>query len=221
MTLRLGIDEAGRGCVLGPMMYAGCLVREADEPSLTAAGVRDSKKLTAKKRDALRALVESTAVGFALVPFSPAELDATSLNELGKRALVSLTARFRPDVLVFDAPVPPLQIPGYIQDLRDRLAAAGLPRDLAIVGENGADDRYACCAAASILAKTERDAVLAALEAEAGRPIGSGYPGDPKTKRFLEESFDAERGFPPMVRTKWETARRIVAARAQGSLFPG
>ncbi|MCO4771667.1 MAG: ribonuclease HII [Deltaproteobacteria bacterium] len=219
MTLRLGIDEAGRGCVLGPMVYAGCLVELADEPGLTEAGVRDSKKLSAKKRAALRELVESTAKDFVIHPFPPAELDATSLNELGKRALVQFTVRFQPDVLVFDAPVPPKQIPGYIKDLRERLAAAGVRDDLEIIGENGADDRYACCAAASILAKTDRDAHLAALQAEVGRPIGSGYPGDPLTREYLEASYDPARGFPPSVRTKWETARRIVAARAQQTLF--
>ena len=219
MTLRLGIDEAGRGCVLGPMVYAGCLVHVDHEPSLTDAGVRDSKKLTAKKRGELRTLVESTAADFVIHPVSPAELDATSLNELGKRALVQFTARFQPDVLVFDAPVPPKQIPGYISDLRVRLTAAGVRADLQIIGENGADDRYACCAAASILAKTERDRLLAAIEAEAGVPIGSGYPGDPRTRKWLEAVYDPERGFPPSVRTKWETARRIVAAQAQRSLF--
>ena len=219
MTLRLGIDEAGRGCVLGPMVYSGCLVHVDHEPSLTDAGVRDSKKLTAKKRAELRTFVESTAADFVIHPFSPAELDATSLNELGKRALVQFTARFQPDVLIFDAPVPPKQIPGYIADLRVRLAAAGVRSDLRIIGENGADDRYACCAAASILAKTERDKLLAAIEAEAGAPIGSGYPGDPRTRAWLEAVYDPERGFPPSVRTKWETARRIVAARAQQSLF--
>jgi len=219
MTLRLGIDEAGRGCVLGPMVYGACLVEMDDEPGLFEAGVKDSKKLTAKKRGELRSLVEATAKDFAIHPFPPAELDATSLNELGKRALVEFTARFRPDVLVFDAPVPPKQIPGYIEDLRARLTAAGVPEDLEIIGENGADDRYACCAAASILAKTERDALLAAIEADAGVPLGSGYPGDPLTRAYLEASYDPETGFPPSVRTKWETARRIVAARAQGSLF--
>lgn len=207
--------------MLGPMVYAGCLVEEALEPSLFEAGVRDSKKLSAKKRDALRPFVEETATDFQILPFAPAELDATSLNELGKRALVKMTARFMPDVLVFDAPVPPKQIPGYIKDLRKRLTRAGVPEDMQIIGENGADDRYACCAAASIIAKTHRDAVLATLEATAGRPIGSGYPGDPKTIAYLEESYDPSTGFPPSVRTKWETARRIVAARAQQSIFAG
>ena len=221
MTLRLGIDEAGRGCVLGPMVYAGCLVEESLEPSLFEAGVRDSKKLSAKKRGVLRPVVEETATDFQILPFSPAELDVTSLNELGKRALVLMTARFLPDVLVFDAPVPPKQIPGYIRDLRERLTKAGVPETMQIIGENGADDRYACCAAASILAKTHRDSVIATIEANAGRPIGSGYPGDPKTVAYLKESYDPSTGFPPSVRTKWETARRIVAARAQQSIFPG
>ena len=219
MPTRLGIDEAGRGCVLGPMVYAGCLVELDDEPSLTAAGVRDSKKVPKKKREELRGLVESTAQDFTIVPLAPRELDATSLNELGKRVLVDLTVALKPDILVFDAPVPPKQIPGYIKDLRARLEARGVSPDLPIIGENGADDTYPCCAAASILAKTERDAILAQLQEEAGEPIGSGYPGDPVTTAWLKRSYDPEVGFPHFVRTKWETAKRIVAESAQGSLF--
>jgi len=219
MPTRLGIDEAGRGCVLGPMVYAGCLVELDDEPSLTAAGVRDSKKVPKKKREELRGLVESTAQDFTIVPLAPRELDATSLNELGKRVLVDLTVALKPDILVFDAPVPPKQIPGYIKDLRARLEARGVSPDLPIIGENGADDTYPCCAAASILAKTERDAILAQLQEEAGEPIGSGYPGDPVTTAWLKRSYDPEAGFPHFVRTKWETAKRIVAESAQGSLF--
>jgi ribonuclease HII len=201
------------------MVYAGCLVELADEAGLRAAGVRDSKKVSRKKRAALRPLVEETACDFAIVPLAPDVLDATSLNELGKRVLVDLTVRLKPDILVFDAPVPPRQIPGYLKDLRARLVAAGVSPDLPIIGENGADDTYPCCSAASILAKTERDAILAQLEDEAGEPLGSGYPGDRITVDWLERSYHPERGFPHFVRTKWETARRIVAAHAQGSLF--
>lgn len=219
MPTRLGIDEAGRGCVLGPMVYAGCLVELDDEPSLRAAGVRDSKKVPKKKRIELRPLVETTSVAFEIVPLEAKVLDATSLNELGKRVLVDLTVRLAPDILVFDAPVPPRQIPGYVKDLRARLEARGVSPELPIIAENGADDTYPCCAAASILAKTERDAILASLEAEAGEPIGSGYPGDPVTRAWLKRSYSPEAGFPHFVRTKWETAKRVVAESAQGSLF--
>ena len=201
------------------MVFAGCLVEFGDEPSLRAAGVRDSKKVSRKKRDALRPLVERTAQEFRIVPLPPDVLDATSLNELGKRVLVDLTVLLRPDILVFDAPVPPKQIPAYVLDIRARLEARGVSAELPIIAENGADDTYPCCSAASILAKTERDAILAGLEVEAGEPLGSGYPGDPITTAWLQRSYDPDRGFPHFVRTKWETARRIVAASAQGSLF--
>lgn len=201
------------------MVYAGCLLEYSDEPMLREAGVRDSKKVSRTKREALRPLVERTACGFSIVALEPKLLDATSLNELGKRVLVDLTVQLKPDILVFDAPVPPKQIPGYIADLRARLVAAGVDPELPIIGENGADDTYPCCSAASILAKTERDAILAQLQLEAGEPLGSGYPGDAITTEWLARSYDPERGFPHFVRTKWETARRIVAAHAQGSLF--
>ncbi len=125
---------------------------------------------------------------------------------------------FRPDVLVVDAPVPPGGIPAYAAELKERLAALGLT-EIEIVAENGADDRHPCCSAASIFAKTDRDGSLKELQDEAGSPLGSGYPGDPRTVDFLRTTWDRERRWPHFVRTKWETVRRIVAESAQGQLF--
>ena len=229
MTTLLGIDEAGRGCVLGPMVFGAFLTTVGGEEELRALGVRDSKKLSKKKRAALaERFVAAAAEGAEAANFgkhttlsiSPAELDARSLGEIGKEAIVRLALEFRPDVLILDAPVPPRGLPRYRSEMLERLAAAGLDiRGLQLIAENGADDRYPCCAAASILAKTTRDAALLSIEVEAGRPIGSGYPSDPKTIAFLRETWAARGAWPPSVRTKWETARRIVAQTTQARLF--
>ncbi|MEE2828650.1 MAG: ribonuclease HII [Myxococcota bacterium] len=220
MRTRLGIDEAGRGCVLGPMVFGAYLVAEADEPGLRELGVRDSKKVSRKRRDLLRPQLEERALAWRTLALQPPDLDKRSLNELGKEAVVSLCRELKPDVLVLDAPVPPAGIPAYAAAIRSLLAEAGHPVDsLEIIAENGADDRYPCCAAASILAKTSRDAFLAALAEEQGEGIGSGYPSDPVTVGFLTRLWERDESWPPFVRTKWETARRIVAKSRQGRLF--
>ena len=152
------------------------------------------------------------------VAIEPPALDAESLGLIGKRVIIDLAVRFRPDVLVLDAPVPPKQIPRYRDELYERLEAAGV-MGIEIVAENGADDTYMCCAAASIFAKTTRDARLRGIEDEVGIALGSGYPGDPKTTDFLRGHWTRERSWPSFVRTKWDTCRRIVAETAQGQLF--
>ncbi len=218
MPTRLGIDEAGRGCVLGPMVFGAVLVEQAVEPRLRKLGVRDSKKLTKAKRYELAEQLPEHITAWRTVAVPPPELDAESLGEIGKRVIVQLAEQYRPDVLVLDAPVPPRGIPNYRRDIAQRLEAVGV-HGVEIVAENGADDTYMCCAAASIFAKTERDTTLRAIEARAGVPLGSGYPGDPATTDFLREQWTRERTWPDFVRTKWDTCRRIVAESAQGQLF--
>ncbi len=215
---RLGIDEAGRGCVLGPMVFGACLVQDTVEPTLKELGVRDSKKLTKEQRETLRGSIPEHVIRWETVAIEPPALDAESLGLIGKRVIIDLAVRFRPDVLVLDAPVPPKQIPRYRDELYERLEAAGV-MGIEIVAENGADDTYMCCAAASIFAKTTRDARLRGIEDEVGIALGSGYPGDPKTTDFLRGHWTRERSWPSFVRTKWDTCRRIVAETAQGQLF--
>jgi ribonuclease HII len=202
------------------MVFGAFLSSEDGEDLLRGLGVRDSKKLSAKKRSALREVLPDLAEDFRIVPVAPSELDANSLNEIGKDVIVRLAVALQPDVLILDAPVPPAGIPAYRRQILQRLEAAGFDTSaLELIAENGADDTYPCCAAASILAKTHRDALLAQLQEEQGRPIGSGYPSDPKTVAFLEHLWRRDGAWPPFVRTKWQTARRIVAESTQGRLF--
>ncbi len=217
-SLRLGIDEAGRGCVLGPMVFGACLVRADDEAHLRTMGARDSKRLSPKRRQALRSQLEDTVLAWRTVTVTAEAIDSKSLNELGKIAIVDLVVELRPDVVVVDAPVPPRGIPAYARDLQARLAARGAG-EVQIVAENKADDNHPCCSAASIFAKTTRDLAIAQLSESSGTDLGSGYPGDPRTRAFLEQTWQKEQSFPPWVRTKWETVRRIVAASSQGRLF--
>jgi len=206
--------------VLGPMVFGAYLSTDSGEDALRGIGVRDSKKLSAKKRSVLREVLPGLAEDFRIVPVPPSELDARSLNEIGKDVIVRLAVALQPDVLILDAPVPPRGIPAYRRQILERLEEAGFDTSsLELIAENGADDTYPCCAAASILAKTHRDALLQQLEEAQGRPIGSGYPSDPKTVSFLKDLWARDGAWPPFVRTKWQTARRIVAESTQGRLF--
>ena len=217
MRTRLGIDEAGRGCVLGPMVFGALLVEEAKEPELRRLGAKDSKRLSKKRREALREPLAAASLGWGVVEIPATDIDGESMGVLGKEAIVALVERFRPTVVVLDAPVPPRGIPGFVADLERRFSERGLAVE--IVAENRADDTHPCCSAASVFAKTARDRRLAELEALAGVPLGSGYPSDPVTQRWLADVYAATGDFPDFVRTKWETVRRLVGDDGQGRLF--
>lgn len=198
--------------MLGPMVFGAYLSTDGGEDSLRSIGVRDSKKLSKKKRERLRQVLPGMAEGHSIIAVEPEELDGASLNEIGKDVIVRLALELQPDVLILDAPVQPAGIPAYRAQILQRLESAGFDTSrLELIAENGADDTYPCCSAASILAKTHRDALLAKLEEAQGRPIGSGYPSDPKTVTFLKDLWAREGAWPHFVRTKWETVRRIEA----------
>lgn len=203
----LGIDEAGRGCVLGPLVVGAYLIDGVDEATLRAAGADDSKKLSAKRRDQARERLAALGVG-QVHRIEPAEIDAGNLNTLEEDAIVGLARALRPDLVYMDA----LGHPSTLPATQARLEALtpGVRWTLA----PKADSTYAVVGAASIFAKTTRDAALAAIEAEHG-PVGSGYPSDPITRGWLRAWAERGQPWPPCVRTRWQT----VVDLAQGTLL--
>lgn len=206
----MGIDEAGRGCVFGDLVVAAFLVEPLDDGALRTAGADDSKRLTAERRAGVRAALG--ALGQASVRrISPARIDTGNLNHLEEEAIVDLLRELRPDVVVIDA----LGHPSTLAATADRLRAA-LPASLRpeVRIEPKADQNHAVVGAASIVAKTLRDELLAEHAATHGE-LGSGYPGDPKTRAWLQAWARTGKEWPPFVRTKWST----VTALRQGGLF--
>ena len=204
----LGLDEAGRGCVLGPLVVAGFLASEASESALRAAGADDSKALSPKKRDAARAALSELGTPFVR-EISPSEIDAGNLNELEEALLIAIVREARPTRVIVDALGHPRTIPATVA----RLSAAtdGIPWHMA----PKADSTFATVGAASIFAKTTRDAALDALRPEFG-DFGSGYPSDPATRRWLTDWAKSQRPWPSFVRTRWGTIRDLAQISAFG-----
>ena len=206
----LGIDEAGRGCVLGPLVVASFMVEASVEAALWEAGVNDSKALSAKRRDEVRLRI--AAMGAATVRhISATAIDQGNLNRLEEEAIAELVHAARPDRVIVDALGHPSTLPTTVERLR---GLVGPEVDAEWLMEPKADAKYAPVAAASIFAKTTRDAALAALDAEYG-PFGSGYPSDPLTRGWLAEWSATGRDWPPFVRTRWGTIAKV----AQQSMF--
>jgi ribonuclease HII len=207
----LGIDEAGRGCVLGALVV-GAFVSEAPAEVLRAAGADDSKRLSAKRREQARArLAALGAEGVRVIPATA--IDAGNLNELEEEAIVSLVVETRPDHVVLDARGPVSGLGRAVARLSARWRVHGL--DPAVTIAPKADATHPVCGAASIVAKTTRDALLAALDARHG-PFGSGYPSDPTTRAWLVAWARTGQPWPDFVRSRWGTVRDLTPTTRSG-----
>lgn len=209
-----GIDEAGRGPVLGPMVLACVVIDSKDEAVIKKAGVRDSKELSPEKREALYPMIRKIAKEIASVHVPASEIDLLrkkmSLNELEAQKIAGLLGGLssRPDVVYVDAPD---TIEG---NFARRIARCGIKHK--IVSEHKADSNYPVCSAASVIAKVERDLEIRGLEGKYGR-LGSGYPHDPDTIGFLNRCIERKE-YPDIIRQSWDTFDRLVKDKAQKRL---
>jgi ribonuclease HII len=203
----IGIDEAGRGPVLGPMVVAGVWVRAGGLEALSKLVYRDSKALSPSVREALawrmRYLLEGVAV--KIVP--PSTIDewvlgeGRGLNSLEFSIISSIISLLRVDEVYIDSwDVKP-------ERLRERLEEV-LPRGVKVICEHKADERHPIVGAASIIAKTIRDREISKLTSIYGS-LGSGYSSDGRTISFLQEWYKRRGGFPSFARKSWKTLERI------------
>ena len=200
-----GIDEAGRGPVLGPLVVAGVMV-ESDVP-LRQLNVRDSKKLSPVRRELLAPEIEKVArCDVVVVPARDIDVMRAemSLNDFEAHLFATIVERLLPATAYVDAvDVDEIEFKRSIQK--------ELPFEVEIVSQHEADDLFPVVSAASIVAKVRRDAEMRAIEASVGEPMGSGYPSDPVTVAFLEKWIREKGSPPPHTRLTWDTTRRLLA----------
>ncbi|MBS7628118.1 ribonuclease HII [Candidatus Bathyarchaeota archaeon] len=205
----MGIDEAGRGPVIGPMVVCGVVAKEDAIEHLIELGVKDSKALKPSRRKELRNLIIDGVEAWEIQEVPPREVDEAvrkgRLNFLEAKKMAVLISRFKPDVTYVDAPS--INTTAFLRCLKGFLK--GKDKRMEIVAENFADERYPIVGAASILAKLRRDEVLESYKALYG-DFGSGYPSDDATIRFLESYYRTYGKFPEIARLEWETNRNIL-----------
>lgn len=220
MNLVLGIDEAGRGCVIGPLVVCGTLIDESDESGLRKMNVKDSKMLSPSQRERIKPEIEKIAKWFHVAKIEPDKIDGKhqhglNLNELETVKFAEIINRacnaHRIDKVIID--VPDVNINKFKTFLRTLL----FNKDVAIIAEHYADKKYIACSAASIIAKVTRDADIEKLKEEYG-DFGSGYPSDPQCVKWLNEWFERHCAFPPIVRHSWETIANIKNKKLQNTL---
>jgi len=208
-----GVDDAGRGCVIGPLVIAGILVDESRVEELSIIGVRDSKRLSPKRREALARDIEGIISRRAFFELAPRAIDRVvkhnkklrKLNYLEAMAMAKVIRDLRPDRVYVDAS-------DVVPERFAKQILRVLPEKPEIVSEHHADVKYPVVSAASILAKVRRDSIVAELRREHG-DFGSGYPHDEKTLSFLESWFRDRDWCPPFIRCSWATVERIRGLR--------
>jgi ribonuclease HII len=206
-----GVDEAGKGAVLGPLVIAG--VACADEGDCEGFGFRDSKLLSAGKREELFSLIASRfRVAFSSVP--PDEIDLRRTHETMNELLAAEHAGVILQLQARRAYVDACDV----NSARYGIAVRGhCGHQCDIIAEHRADTRYPVVSAASIVAKVMRDRAIDKLRAEYGN-IGSGYPSDPATVAFLSSYIDENRCPPACARRSWKTVAVMMDALGQSVL---
>ena len=200
----LGIDEAGRGSVLGPLVIAGVVVPDKMEKVLERMGVKDSKRLAPHRRTILSRKLKKM-FDYEIVVISAREIDemradGINLNEIEKNAMESILLKIMPEKAIVDA------VDVKAERFQDNLCN---DTGVNVIAEHKADDKYIEVSAASIIAKAERDSQIAEINKEFIKSggIGSGYPSDPKTKEFLTNYTYDE--MPDFVRRSWATVAKM------------
>ncbi len=198
--MRLGIDEAGRGPLIGPMVVAGVLMDESKEKLLRDYGVRDSKKLTREVRERLFNVILENAEAIAVAKAAPEEIDSANLNELTYDKVIQIVEAMSP----LSPSVVTVDKVGNEERVIKRILELGFTPNVV----HKADEKFIECSAASIVAKVVRDRIVESLRKEYG-DFGSGYPSDPKTIRWVMEMYKRGEPPPPILRRSWKILQRI------------
>ncbi len=219
----VGVDEAGRGPVLGPLVVAACAIPSSDVPMLVGMGVKDSKDLSAKRRQEIEVWFEEQSIrrGWkkCVVKCTPERIDmalqSDGLNWMEVRAfgesIVGLEIQAGLNITNDACDVNPERFTQRISNQLPSWPWVGS----AMNSFHKADENFPIVSMASILAKEERDRCIASLAKEIGQSIGSGYPADPNTKNALHLLID-DNGMHNDVRWGWATATRFWSNNCKG-----
>ncbi|TFH06274.1 MAG: ribonuclease HII [Candidatus Thorarchaeota archaeon] len=204
-----GVDEAGRGPMIGPMVICGILVDSDRVHELVEIGAKDSKTLTPKRRLILKEQIEKITTKIEVRTVSAADIDRlrkrTTLNEIEVTEFASIAKALNPKEIYLDAAdVIAERFGSKIGELSG-ITSKGAK----IVSEHKADSKYPIVSAASIIAKVERDQAIERFHQKYG-DFGSGYPNDPKTIKFVRNLVRTGEKLPPIIRKSWESVRKII-----------
>ena len=199
-----GIDDAGRGSMLGPLVISGISIDKKNLRKLSSLGVKDSKKLSPKNRELLYKKIIALVDDYYITKIPPRSIDASvkrhGLNELEAKYMAKVVSRLDPDTSYVDScDVNPKRFGKEISKLSDNHK---------IKSYHHADSRFVVVSAASILAKVTRDRAIEKLRKT--HDLGSGYPSDSKTIKFVANYHKINHSLPTFVRKSWKPVQKIL-----------
>ena len=199
-----GIDDAGRGSMLGPLVIAGISIRRSRLAILRKLGVRDSKRLSPKQREDLYKKIITVVDCYYVARIPPRSIDASvkrhALNHLEAKYMARVVSKLGPDASYVDScDVNPRRFGREISRLSGRK----------IHSYHHADSRFTVVSAASIVAKVSRDRSI--LRLQQNYDLGSGYPSDSKTVKFVTKFYNVHHRLPSFVRHSWRPVQKILA----------
>ncbi len=219
--LELGIDDAGRGPVIGPMVLVGCLIDDKTATKFRKWGVRDSKQLTPKRREFLAQKIKDEAETFKIVMADADEINTKqdsgiNLNDLEALMTAKIINNINKDSkkikVIIDCPS--TSIVKWRDFLMIKIKNLS---NLEIVCEHKADKNHISVSAASILAKSAREKEMDKLREKYGKEMGSGYTSDPTTSKFLTKNVTKHKDS-GIFRKNWITWKKAQAKVEQKKL---
>jgi len=209
----LGIEEAGRGPVIGPMIMAAVAIDEKDEFKLDILGVKDSKQLTQIQREKIYGGIIEMAKEYKTKIVNCREIDnavgsdETNLNWLEADKIAEFINTMEANKVYIDCPSNNLtEYKKYIQKK--------LNKKVELIVEHKADENYFVVGAASIIAKVIREKEIEKIKKKYNIDFGSGYTSDPYTIQFLEKNHDKY----PIFRKSWSSWKRVALKKNQKKL---
>jgi len=201
-----GVDEAGRGSMLGPLVVAGITISKSKIKLLKKLGVRDSKKLSPAAREYLYKKIIETVDDYHVIRIPPRVIDKSvanhSLNHLEAKYMARVISKLSPSTAFVDS--------CDVNSKRFGKEISELTSNTKIRSYHHADSKFVTVSAASILAKVSRDRAIMRLGKN--HDIGSGYPSDPKTKMFVKKSLRKNRDM-PFLRKSWKPVQILMKKR--------
>lgn len=199
-----GVDDAGRGSVLGPLVIAGISIEQKNIKQLVKIGVKDSKQLSPQLREKLYEQILSLVEGYHVAKIPPKTIDKSvsknMLNQLEANYMAKVIKKLQANSSYVDScDVNPKRFGLYISNL----AKTGK-----IISSHHADRKYPVVSAASIIAKVNRDREIEKLRKN--HALGSGYPSDPKTMKFIKEWVSQNGDVPIFVRKSWKPIKILL-----------
>jgi ribonuclease HII len=216
----MGIDEAGRGAVIGPLVVCGLVIEDDKEEELRKIRVKDSKELKPEKREELAEKIEKIADNIIVLQVSACTIDSMrrsgiNLNQIEAMKMADAINMLLPEKVIID-------LPGYNSKKFKDFLLSKLDEEAKkaeFILENYADKNYPVVSAASIIAKVERDKRINQLKKEFNYDFGVGYSHDERTIAFLEKLARENNGkMPKNIRTSWETVQEIIKKHQQKGL---